>query len=209
MKKTILLIATIFLTGLSVSAGSKKVIIPLTTEVVIEDTYTIIWNGSSLAYRWVNDNWERAANYDYQFSVLQKRYNNLWKSVKTLHRMHPDYDGRAGDRDQTMYFELAFSLSHDSIVSNLNSSLGEGKGFTDKEFREQTIEFKVDGLSSFVPYDHMRITQHYNYEDGLLTETVFLFKLKDGKEIPFMKNEEKAYFYIKGKLDKAPTVFKR
>lgn len=209
MKKAILLLAVTILAGLSVSAGSKKVIIPLTNQVVVEDTYTIIWNGSSIAYRWVNDNWERAANYDYQFSVLQKRYDNLWKSVKTLHRMHPDYDGRAGDRDQTMYFELAFSSRNDSIISDLTSSLGKGKGFTDKEFREQTIEFKVDDLSSFVPYDHMRITQHYNYEEGILTETVFLFKKKDGKEIPFMKNEEKAYFYIKGKLDKAPTTFKK
>jgi len=40
----------------------------------------------------------------------------------------------------------------------------------------------------------------------LLEETVFLYKLKDGKEIPFMKNEEKAYFYVKGKLDQAPTI---
>lgn len=207
MKKTILLISFGLLSVISGSALSKKTIIPLTTQVVVEDTYTIIWNGTSLAYRYVDGNWERAANYDYQFSVMQKRYDNLWKSVKTLHRMHPDYDWKAGERDQTMYFELAFSSRNDSVISDLTSSLGKGKGFTDKEFRKQTIEFKVDDLSSFVPYDHMRITQQYNYEQGVLTETVFLFKVKDGKEIPFMKNEETAYFYMKGKLDKAPTTF--
>ena len=207
MKKTLLLLAVSVLSGLSGIAMSKKIIIPLTSQVVVEDTYTIIWNGTSIAYRFVNENWERASNYDYQFSVMQKRYDKLWKSVKTLHRMHPDYDGKAGDRDQTMYFELAFSSRNDSVVSDLTSSLGKGKGFTDNEFRKQTIEFKVDDLSSFVPYDHMRITQEYKYEEGVLVETVFLFKLKDGKEIPFMKNEEKAYFYMKGKLDKAPTMF--
>jgi len=59
----------------------------------------------------------------------------------------------------------------------------------------------------FMPYNKIRITQHYDYENGKLTETVLLLKEKDGKEIPFMKNEEEAYFYIKGKIDNAPTTF--
>lgn len=208
MKKTLFIItaaALLWLTGYQVSG---QVIIPLTEQVVVDDTYTIIWNGVSLAYRMVNEKWERAADYDYQFSVMQKRYDNLWKSVKTLHRMHPDYDGKAGQRDQTMYFELKYASRNDSIVCDLNSSLGKGFGFTDNEFRNQTIEFKVEGLSKFAPYDHIRITQEYKYEQGVLEETVFLYKKKGGKEIPFMKNDERASFFMKGKLDKAPTRFK-
>jgi hypothetical protein len=208
MKKTLFIISASVLLWLANFTASGQVIVPLTTEVQVDDTYTIIWNGASIAYRFVNEKWERAADYDYQFSVMQKRYDNLWKSLKTLHRMHPDYNGKAGQRDQTMYFELKYSSRNDSVICDLNSSLGKGSGVTDKEFRNQTIEFKVDGLSKFAPYDHIRITQEYKYEQGVLEETVFLFKKKDGKEIPFMKNEERASFYMKGKLDNAPTKFK-
>ncbi|MEI7725593.1 MAG: hypothetical protein WCK09_10845 [Bacteroidota bacterium] len=209
MKKTTLLFAITAILWMTNCVFAQKVIIPLTDTVLIEDTYTIIWNGTSTAYRFVNDNWERAAGYDYQFSVMQKRYDNQWKSVKTLHRMNPGYDGKAGQRDQTMYFELVYHSRNDSVICDLNSSLGNGKGFSDNEFRNQTIEFKVENISKFAPYDHIRITQKYKYEQGVLEETVFLFKKKDGKEIPFMKNDERAYFYMKGKLDKAPTTFKQ
>lgn len=207
MRERLFKIAATIVLLLAVNPAFSQVIIPLATEVVVEDTYTIIWNGASLAYRMAGDQWERAADYDYQFSVMQKRYDNLWKSVKTLHRMHPDYNGKAGQRDQTMYFELAFGSRNDSVISTLTSSLGNGKGFTDREFRHQTLEFKVENVSKFAPYDHIRITQEYRYEEGVLEETVLLFKKKDGKEIPFMKNEEKAFFYMKGKPDKAPTLY--
>jgi hypothetical protein len=208
MKKTLIIISATVLLWLTGFQVSGQVIIPLTDQVVTDDTYTIIWNGASIAYRMVNDTWERDPGYDYQFSVMQKRYDNLWKSVKTLHRMNPDYDGKAGQRDQTMYFELKYTSRNDCVICDLNSSLGNGSGFTDKEFRNQTIEFKVDGISKFAPYDHIRITQEYRYEEGVLQETVFLFKVKNGKEVPFMKNEERASFYMKGKLDKAPTRFR-
>ncbi len=143
MKKSLYFISIIALFWLSGCSVSNKVIVPLTSQVVAEDTYTIIWNGTSIAYRYADEKWERAANYDYQFSVMQKRYDNLWKSVKTLHRMHPDYDGKAGQRDQTMYFELNYFSRHDSILCKLATSLGNGKGFTDVEFRNQTLEFKL------------------------------------------------------------------
>jgi hypothetical protein len=207
MKKTLFTISVSALLWLAGFPVSGQVIIPLTDQVLVDDTYTIIWNGASIAYRMVNDTWERDPGYDYQFSVMQKRYDNLWKSVKTLHRMNPGYDGKAGQRDQTMYFELKYKSRNDSVICDLTSSLGNGFGFTDTAFRNQTIEFKVDGISKFAPYDHIRITQEYKYEEGVLAETVFLFKLKNGKEIPFMKNEERASFYMKGKLDKAPTRF--
>lgn len=51
----------------------------------------------------------------------------------------------------------------------------------------------------------MRITQHYNYKAERLLETVELFKLKDGLEIPFVKIEEKAVIFRPVKI---PTVFK-
>ncbi|MGF1636834.1 MAG: hypothetical protein ACFCUU_07150, partial [Cyclobacteriaceae bacterium] len=123
--------------------------------------------------------------------------------------IHPDYDGKAGDRNQTMYFEIAYqNLIEGKVQAIVNSSLGSGKVTTDAEFRNSVIVLNVPNASSFMPYNKFRITQNYNYEQGILTETVELIKEKDGKEIPFMKNEETAFIYIRGKLDKAPTNFK-
>ena len=64
MKKMFISIATtafVFVKGCSVS---NKVIIPLSKQLLVEDTYTIIWNGTSTAYRFANEKWERTANYD-------------------------------------------------------------------------------------------------------------------------------------------------
>lgn len=186
-------------------SNTSKVIVPLSLQANIEGTYTIIWNGTSKAFRHVEGQWKRAESYDYVFDVVQKRYPTTWKSVKNLHRLHPDYDGRAGKRSQSMYFEVAYELAKADLKSQITSSIGAGEGTSDREFRTQVLNFELSGISSFAPYSHMRITQDYNYESGLLKEVVELFKLKNGAEIPFMKNEETAYFYIKGKLEGAPT----
>ena len=108
-----------------------------------------------------------------------------------------------------MYFELNYSLKNEGLVSVLTSSLGDGKGTSDKEFRKQLLEFEVKDISSFAPYDHIRITQEYKYEEGVLEETVLLFKIKNGKEVPFMKNEDWAFFYTKGKVAMAPGISKQ
>ncbi len=197
---------SLLLTGCSTS---RPVIVPLNRSITLDDTYTIIWNGISKAYRYEDGQWLRAENYDYQFDVVQKRYHNQWKSVKSLHRVHPDYDGKAGNRDQTMYFEVAYKkLSDEKLSVTIFSSLGNGTGTSDKEFRNTVLTLYLPNASAFMPYNKFRITQQYNYEEGLLTETVELLKEKDGKEIPFMKNEETALIFVKSKLDKAPTVFK-
>jgi hypothetical protein len=208
MKTTKFSIFIMAVLWLSSCTTSQKVVIPLSNQIKVEDTYTIIWNGMSEAYRYEEGKWQRAENYDYQFVVTQKRYDNKWKSIKSMNRIHPDYDGKGGDRNQTMYFEIDYkSLAMDKVQAEIHSSLGEGTGTTDIEFRDSEWNIYMKDASSFMPYNKIRISQHYNYEEGLLTETVQLLKEKDGKEVPFMKNEEKAYFYLKGKLDKAPTLF--
>lgn len=187
---------------------TQKSTIPLGTVLELDDTYTIVWNGVSKAYRYDNGQWLRAEDYDYQFDVVQKRYNKQWKSVKSLHRIHPDYDGKAGDRDQTMYFEVAYSaLAEGRVQASILSSIGSGTGSTDREFRESVLTMYVPSPSRFLPYNKFRITQHYQYEQGMLTETVELIKEEEGKETPFMKNEETALIFVKSKLEKAPTIF--
>lgn len=198
-----LLVLGIFVSSCS---NTSKVIVPLSTKANIEDTYTIIWNGESKAFRYVHNQWQRDETYDYVFDVVQKRYEKTWRSVKNLHRLHPQYDGKAGERSQSMYFEVAYEIAGEKMLASLiNSSIGTGKGSSDRVFREQELYFELTDISSFAPYSHMRIRQNYDYEGGILTETVELFKVKDGQEIPFMKNEEKAYFYLKGQLNAAPT----
>jgi hypothetical protein len=186
---------------------AQKITIPVESKVAFEDTYTIIWNGYSKAFVYQNDSWVRAETFDYYFDVIQKRYNKEWKSVKSLHRIHPDYNGKAGQRDQTMYFGLEYSKGNSGVNSIINSNLGDGTGTTDSEFRNAELEIKLKDANMFMPYNKIRIRQKYDYENGKLTEIVELLKEKNGKETPFMKNEEEAYFYIKGKLSNAPTHF--
>lgn len=200
------------------STVNKTAIVPITPKLEFEDAaYTIIWNGKSEAYMYVDGQYVRNETYDYVFNVIQKRYDNTWKSTKTLHRNHPNYDYRGGQRSQTMYFEINYSQFEKQVKlkSTLHTSLGEGNGFSDLEFREQNLIIDLNqnnpyyNISKYTPFNKMKITQHYNYEEGVLTETVELYKEKDGKITPFSKMEETAVFYIKGKLDKAPTTFTR
>ncbi len=189
-------------------SSSKTSAIPFDSKATFEDTYTIIWNGYSKAFVYKNEGWQRAESFDYYFDVIQKRYDKEWKSVKSLHRIHPAYDGKAGRRDQTMYFGVKYNSLKDMVVEGtLSSSLGNGSLKTDNEFRNSEINIVLHNASKFMPYNKIRITQHYDYEKGKLSETVLLSKVKNGKETPFMKNEEEAYFYIKGTLDKAPSKF--
>lgn len=210
MKKLVFSIAAMAVMILMSCSAPRQTVIPLSRSVELDDTYTIIWNGISKAYRYENGQWTRAENYDYQFDVVQKRYDDHWRSVKSLHRIHPEYDGKAGDRDQAMYFELAYKdLVDGKVQATINSSLGNGTGTTDAEFRKSELTMYIADAGRFMPYNKFRITQHYDYEKGMLTETVELIKEKDGKDIPFMKNEETALIFIKGQLENAPTTFKQ
>lgn len=187
---------------------SDKVIIP-TTKILpsTKDNYTIIWLGSGQSYVYLDGKYQRSESNDYAFEVVQRRYGNSWKSIKNLHRLHPDYDGIAGPREQTLFFGIDFSKNQNQLLSKIQSSLGSGDGYSDYEFRKQQMEFSVDDISSFAPYNMMRITQDYQYENGILLETVELYKLKEGVETPFAKIEERAEIFRPQKLDKAPTLF--
>jgi hypothetical protein len=208
MKKLSIYLAVAIAMFLTSCGTSSKIIIPTSkTLPTIEDNYTIVWVGTGESYIFNEGEYVRNESNDYSFEVVQSRYGNTWKSVKNMHRIHPDYDGKAGEREQTMFFAIDFSKDGDKIVSKLNSSLGNGTGISDNEFRKQTIQFTAEGVSSFAPFNTYRITQDYQYEKGLLLETVELFKIKDGEEIPFAKIEEKAFIFRPTKLDNAPTKF--
>ena len=208
MKKVLMFIVPLMLVLLTSCSTSNQTVIPTSTVLPsCDDNYSIIWVGNGQSYTYLDGKYERSESNDYSFEVVQRRYGNSWKSVKNMHRIHPEYDGKAGEREQTMFFAIDFSKKGNEIVSTINSSLGNGDGISDNEFREQQIQFAVDGISSFAPYNTMRITQHYKYEQGTLLETVELFKLKDGKETPFAKIEEVASIFRPTTLEGAPTEF--
>ncbi len=208
MKKTSIYLAVAIATFLSSCVTSNKMIIPISkTLPTVEDNYSIVWVGSGESYVYINGKYQRSESNDYSFEVVQRRYGNSWKSIKNMHRIHPNYDGKAGAREQTMFFGIDFLKDEDKVISTIKSSLGNGTGITDNEFREQVIQFSIDDISSFAPYNTMRITQHYKYEEGILQETVELFKLSDGKETPFAKIEERAVIFRPVTLKSAPTKF--
>lgn len=208
MKKLSISLAVAMVTFLTSCKTSNKVIVPISKELPsTHDNYTIVWVGTGKSYVYLDGKYVRNESNDYSFEVVQRRYSNTWKSIKNMHRIHPDYDGKAGEREQTMFFEIKFSKQGEQIVSEINSSLGKGAGVSDNEFREQTIQFSAEGVSSFAPYNTYRITQQYKYEEGVLIETVELFKLEDDKETPFAKIQEKAYIFRPTKLDNAPAKF--
>lgn len=209
MKKTVIYFAFALATLLSSCKTPNKIIIPPSkTLPTVKDNYSIIWVGSGEAYVFNAGEYIRNESNDYSFEVVQRRYANRWKSIKNMHRIHPDYDGKAGEREQTMFFGIDFSKEGEKIISKINSSLGNGTGVSDNEFREQVIQFSIDDISSFAPYNTMRITQHYKYEEGILLETVELFKLSNDKETPFAKIEERAVIFRPVTLENAPTKFK-
>lgn len=181
-------------------------VLPETETFSLLPLFSIVVVGEGQAYRFSEGAWMEVPSYNYEFTVLQRRYKNRWESIKEIHRRHPLYDGRAGQRDQTHYFIVRFDPALDKRVEFFaDTSLGKGKGWTDSEFRSLAVELTPANISRFAPFNTYRITQSYKYEEGYLRETVELFKKKDGKEEPFMKMEEKAMIYVFQKLPGAPT----
>ena len=177
--------------------------VPLRASLSAKVDATLVWVGRGECERLENGTWVRKPEFDYEFSVEQRRSGKHWESVKSMRRRHPGYDGSAGGRLQTLYFQLDFdvSVSAPGVDASIKSSLGAGRGVTDREFRKATLEIKAD-VSRFAPFDRYRITQSYNYEAGQLVEDV---ELNDGDK-PWVRNHEVATLFAANKFDQAPTT---
>ena len=204
------LFATLVLvsSGQAAHAQSNPSALPASATAFPEPATSLVWVGRGEASVLTPAGWQRTPGSDYDFSVVQRRYADRWESIKEMHRRHPDYDGNAGPRDQTYYFRLDMGpVVADTLPVRVASTLGDGSGKTDREFRRGVLEFDARGVSRFAPFNRYRITQQYRYEDGLLLETVELFKrASDGTEKPFVKIEERAELFAKRRFDAAPTL---
>lgn len=161
-------------------------------------TQQIVWVGTGTSWVYTDGEWQRTPEQDYDFLVRQNRYSDRWESLKVQNRTHPGYDGIAGEADQQHAFTIRYgdAGADGTLPTELTSTFGNGTGWTDSEYRHAVLEFEAAGVSRFAPYNRFRITQEYHYEQGLLLETVELFKVnRDGQEIPFARIEEEARMF--------------
>lgn len=165
---------------------------------------TLVWVGVGRAERLEGGVWRRVPQFDYEFSVEQRRYPDRWESTKTMRRRHPEYDGSAGPRVQSYLFQLRLAPGADdaSVAYQIASSLGRGAGRGDREFRSAVLEIDAE-TSFFAPFDRYRITQQYQYEAGKLIELV---ELNDGTS-PWVRNHEEARLYSAASFAQPPTRF--
>jgi hypothetical protein len=189
------------------ACSAPRPVLPTTREALPDPETTLVWVGTGEAERFENGVWKRVPEFDYEFTVLQRRYRDHWESTKELHRRHPDYDGSAGPRDQTYFFYLDYQPSNAAgeVESRVDSSLGQGQGQTDREFRNARLEMKAE-VSSFAPFDSYRITQKYRYEEGALEEQVELFKKETAGESPWIRNHEEATLFAAQRFPSPPTT---
>lgn len=173
--------------------------VPLRSEVTAAET-TLVWVGRGECERFEDGAWVRRPEFDYEFSVEQRRNRGHWESVKSLRRLHPSYDDSAGPRTQTYYFEVGYEAAvGDRVSGALHSSLGDGRVTTDVQFRNATIDIRAD-VSSFAPFDRYRITQQYLYEGGKLDEVVELSK----GDAPWVRNHERATLFAPNTFEAPP-----
>ena len=157
-----------------------------------------VFVGRASASRFVEGTWERVPEYDYDFLVLERHFPGRWEATKEIHRRHPKYDGRAGPRDQTLFFSIRTTPAPggglDLVVE---STLGSGKGHTDGS--GLVLELAASETGPFVPFDAIRIAQDRRTPEGGLHESVLLFSRRDGSEVPFLRMDEEGVEYLPAK----------
>ena len=194
----------ILISGLLIACGgSSPPWMPLRATAEAEPEMTLLWVGRGECERFEDGVWVRRPEFDYEFNVEQRRFADHWESSKSLKRLHPNYDGSAGERTQTLFFAVDYQMpnTENSVTGKLRCSLGDGEVKTDPEFRKATVQIAAN-ISSMAPFDRYIITQDYQYEAGTLEELVALNK----GDKPWVRNKEHATLYSKNRFDHAPTT---
>jgi hypothetical protein len=155
-----------------------------------------VFAGHARAFRFVKEAWVASPEYDYDFIVFERRYADRWETIKEIHRRHPKYDGRAGPRDQTVWFLVRTSPASDGGTDlAVEGSLGRGSGHEKAGGGGVELELASARKGWFVPYDTIRIRQKRTAVEGRIEETVEVLSKKAGREVPFMKMEEEGLLY--------------
>src|ERR1035437_9503620 len=189
---TLLLVFAAFLAGSSSTTSP----LPLTDTPPPASSSSSVFVGHARAFRFVQGAWVAAPEYDYDFLVLERRFADHWEAIKEMHRRHPRYDGRAGPRDQTLYFFVRMSPAPDGGYDLVaEGSLGRGSGHETAGGGGVVRELPSAGGGCFVPFDTIRIRQERPAVEGRVQETVELLSKEKGREVPFMKMVEEGLVY--------------
>jgi hypothetical protein len=178
-----------------VACSSLRTALPLTEGPPPPAPSSSVFAGYAQAFRFADTNWVRAPGYDYEFLVWERRYADRREVIKEIYYRDPRYDGRAGRRNQTLYFLVQTSPAADGGLDlAVKGTLGAGKGHEDAEGR-LVIEMVSAERGWFVPFDTIRIRQTRGATKGRLEEVVELFSIRHGREFPFMKMKEEGIIY--------------
>jgi hypothetical protein len=190
------------LAGVAACSGHSHGVLPMREGPPPQAALVLVWVGYGEASRFEGGIWRRVPEFDYEFTVEQRRYPDRWESVKHMRRRHPRYDGSAGPRELTYYFRVEFEPSDasDRVLLRIASTLGPGHGASDREFRQSTLTIRAD-VSPLAPFDTYRIDQQYRYEQGILEETVRL----DKGSSPWVRNHERARLFAEHMFSSPPT----
>ena len=154
-----------------------------------------VFVGYAQASLFAKGNWVPVPEYDYEFLLLERRFGDRWETIKEIHRRHLRYDGRAGPRDQTLYFAVRTSPAADGGLDLVaEGTLGSGKGH-EEPGGGLVIELASTERGWFIPFDTIRIRRTRASTEGRIKEIVELFSREDGREVPFMKMQEEGIVY--------------
>ena len=166
------------------SGGVDQLADPAGFRTAAEPLSSTVLAGHARAWRFTKGAWAEAPAYDYDFLVLERRYEGRWDAVKEIHRRDPRYDGRAGPRDQTIFFTVHTSPAagggQDLAVQ---STLGSGTGHVDAGGDGFVVEMAAARREMFVPFDTVRIRQRPSRE-GHLEERLRLFRRRTAVDGP-------------------------
>ncbi len=180
----------------AVACSSLRTPLPLTDGPPPAGLSSSVFVGYGRSFLFEKENWVRVPAYDYEFLVYERRFADRWETVKEIHRRHPGYDGRAGRRDQTLYFVVRTSPSaKGGLDLTIEGTLGSGKGHEEAGGSGWVLELAPAERGWFVPFDTIRIRQTRGTTKGRFAEVVELFSRRQGREIPFMKVEEEGVVY--------------
>ena len=181
----------------SAVCSSLRTSLPLTKAQVPTPLSSLVSVGHATASYFAKGSWVPAPAFDYEFMVLERRYADRWEAVKEIHYRDPRYDGRAGPRDQTLFFEvLTVPAADGGLYLTVVSTLGKGRGHSDVGSGKVSLELISAEKGWFVRYDRIRISQTRAIKEGRLEEVVELFSKPEGRELPFMRMEEKGTIYL-------------
>jgi hypothetical protein len=197
------LLSTLLFLAQATGCASPPTWTPLRSAPQEATETTLMWVGRGECERLEAGKWVRHPEFDYEFSVEQRRSGARWESTKSLRRLHPNYDGSAGERTQTLFFLVNYDAvtPRGNVEGAVQSTLGSGAVSTDREFRKAQIELHAQ-VSAGAPFDRYRITQSYLYDQGQLNELV---ELNQGAA-PWVRIHERAALYAPARFASPPTT---